>query len=65
MSYDVVVIGSGVVGLFVAYELAQYEVKVLVVDRNPEPGFGVSKGHAGVIHVVQPPFNSLRSKGIL
>jgi glycerol-3-phosphate dehydrogenase len=62
MSYDVVVIGSGVVGLFVAYELAQYEVKILVVDRNPEPGFGVSKGHAGVIHVVQPPFNSLRSK---
>jgi len=62
VSYDVVVIGSGVVGLFVAYELAQYEVRILVIDRNPEPGFGVSKGHAGVIHVVQPPFNSLRSK---
>jgi len=28
-----------------------------------EPGFGVSKGHAGVIHVVQPPpLNTLRSK---
>ncbi|GAB6945562.1 FAD-dependent oxidoreductase [Vulcanisaeta sp. JCM 14467] len=62
MSYDVAIIGSGVVGLFIAYELAHYKVKVLVIDREVEPGFGVSKGHAGVIHVVQPPFNSLRSK---
>lgn len=60
--YDVVIIGSGVVGLFIAYELSHYDVKVLVIDKNEEPGFGVSKGHAGVIHVVQPPFNSLRSK---
>ncbi|WP_054842998.1 FAD-dependent oxidoreductase [Vulcanisaeta distributa] len=63
MSYDVVIIGSGgVVGLFIAYELAHYRVRVLVIDKEVEPGFGVSKGHAGVIHVVQPPFNSLRSK---
>ncbi len=62
MSYDVAIIGSGVVGLFIAYELAHYRVRVLVIDKEVEPGFGVSKGHAGVIHVVQPPFNSLRSK---
>ncbi|WP_367834331.1 NAD(P)/FAD-dependent oxidoreductase [Vulcanisaeta sp. JCM 16159] len=62
MSYDIAIIGSGVVGLFIAYELAHYRIRVLVIDREVEPGFGVSKGHAGVIHVVQPPFNSLRSK---
>ncbi|WP_069807654.1 NAD(P)/FAD-dependent oxidoreductase [Vulcanisaeta thermophila] len=62
VDYDVVIVGSGVVGLFIAYELAHYETKVLVIDRNEEPGFGVSRGHAGVIHVVQPPFNSLRSR---
>ncbi len=62
MSYDIAIIGSGVIGLFIAYELAHYRVRVLVIDREVEPGFGVSKGHAGVIHVVQPPFNSLRSK---
>lgn len=61
MSYDIAIIGSGVIGLFIAYELAHYRVRVLVIDREVEPGFGVSKGHAGVIHVVQPPFNSLRS----
>ncbi len=62
MSYDVAIIGSGVVGLFIAYELAHYRVRVIVIDKETEPGFGVSKGHAGVVHVVQPPFNSLRSK---
>ena len=62
MNYDVAVIGSGVVGLFIAYELAHYRVRVIVIDKEVEPGFGGSKGHAGVIHVIQPPFNSLRSR---
>lgn len=47
MSYDVVIVGAGVVGLFTAYELAHSEARVLVIDREEEPGFGVSKGHAG------------------
>ncbi len=59
--YDVVVVGSGIVGLLVAYELSKHSVNVAVVDENLEPGFGVSKGHAGVIHVIQPPFSSLKS----
>ena len=59
--YDVAVIGAGVVGLFIAYELSKFKVSIVVVEREAEPGFGVSKGHAGVIHVVQPPFNSLKS----
>jgi glycerol-3-phosphate dehydrogenase len=59
--YDVVVVGSGIVGLLVAYELSKRGVSVAVVDENLEPGFGVSKGHAGVMHVIQPPFSSLKS----
>lgn len=60
-NYDVVVVGAGVVGLLVAYELSKHGVAVAVVDESLEPGFGVSKGHAGVIHVIQPPFTSLKS----
>jgi len=60
--YDIAIIGAGIIGLFIAYELSHYNAKILVIDKNVEPGFGVSKGHAGVIHVVQPPFNTLRSK---
>ena len=59
--YDVAVVGSGVIGLFVAYELSKYDVKVIVIDKELEPGFGVSKGHASVIHVIQLPFGSVKS----
>ncbi len=60
--YDVIVIGAGIIGLMVAYKLSHFRLKVLVLDSNPEPGWGISKGHAAVVHVVQLPFNSLKSK---
>ncbi len=60
--YDVAIIGAGISGLFIAYELAQKKLRVLVVDKKSEPGFGVSKAHAAIIHVVQLPFKSLKSR---
>lgn len=60
--YDVAVVGSGIIGLMVAYRLAHYDVKVVVLDSNPEPGWGVSKAHAAIVHVVQLPFSSLKSR---
>ncbi len=62
MVFDVVVIGSGVVGLFVSLELARRGFSVAVVDRHPEPGWGVSRRHAGVLHVIQLPFSSYKSR---
>lgn len=62
MAYDVVVVGCGVVGLFIAYELAERGFKVAVVDKYLEPGWGVSRRHAGVIHVIQLPFRSYKSR---
>ncbi len=59
--YDIIIIGAGVTGLSIAYCLSKKNVKVLVIEKNPEIGFGVSKGHAAVIHVIQLPFNSLKS----
>jgi len=60
--YDVVIIGAGIIGLFIAYYLSKTNVRTLVIEKEVEPGFGVSKGHAGVIHVIQLPFKSLRSR---
>ncbi|QOJ78724.1 FAD-dependent oxidoreductase [Infirmifilum lucidum] len=60
--YDVTIVGSGIVGLMIAYNLAHYKVKALVLEANPEPGWGVSKAHAAIIHVVQLPFRSLKSR---
>lgn len=59
--YDAIIVGCGIVGLFVAYEAYRIGLSVLVLDREPEPGFGASRRHAGVIHVVQPPFGSMKS----
>lgn len=61
-SADVVIIGAGIIGLFIAWELSKYNLKILVVDNNPEVGFGVSKGQTGIIHVVQTPLNTIKSK---
>lgn len=60
--YDVTIVGSGIVGLMTAYNLAHYKAKALVLEANSEPGWGVSKAHAAIIHVVQLPFNSLKSR---
>ncbi|MCS7103742.1 MAG: FAD-dependent oxidoreductase, partial [Candidatus Korarchaeum sp.] len=61
-NYDVIVIGTGIIGLMVTYELSHYNLRVIAIDRNPEPGWGVSRAHAAVVHVVQLPFKSMKSK---
>jgi glycerol-3-phosphate dehydrogenase len=60
--YDVVIVGAGICGLITAYKLAHYKLNILVIDMNIEPGWGVSKGHAAIVHVIQLPFKSLKSK---
>lgn len=60
--YDVTIIGSGIIGLMTAYQLAHYNARTLVLEANPEPGWGVSKAHAAIIHVVQLPFSSVKSR---
>jgi glycerol-3-phosphate dehydrogenase len=61
-SYDVGIIGAGVVGLMVCYRLSSLGLKLAVFERNPGPGQGVTSGQASVIHVVQLPFGSMKSK---
>ncbi len=51
MKCDVVVIGCGVVGAAIAYELAQLELSVLVVDAQ-DPGQGATGASLGVLMAV-------------
>lgn len=55
-------IGAGVVGLAVAFRLSKSGLRVVVVEKEEGPGMGVTSGQAGVIHVVQLPFGSLKSR---
>jgi len=48
MKSDILIIGSGVIGLACAYELSKRGASVTVIDKS-EPGLGCSYGNAGWI----------------
>ena len=50
MLYDVVIIGGGVTGCAIARELSRFKLRVAVIDKECEVGFGTSKSNSGIIH---------------
>ncbi|MCG2712919.1 MAG: NAD(P)/FAD-dependent oxidoreductase [Candidatus Omnitrophica bacterium] len=49
-TYDVIVIGAGVVGTAIARELSRYKLNIAVLEKEQELAFGVSKSNSGIIH---------------
>jgi len=49
-TYDVAVIGAGVVGCAIARELARYEVSSVVLERSGDVGNGTSKANTAILH---------------
>ena len=48
---DVVVIGGGVIGCAIAFELARRGIDgIVVVEREPDVGEGASKANSGIVH---------------
>lgn len=48
--YDVIVIGAGVIGNSIARELARYELRIAVIEKEPDVGLGISCRNSGVVH---------------
>ncbi|MGH2522518.1 MAG: FAD-dependent oxidoreductase, partial [Anaerolineales bacterium] len=46
---DVVIIGAGVIGCAVGFELAKRGYQVLQVDKNPEAGFGSTSNSCAIV----------------
>lgn len=42
--FDVVILGAGIVGCAIARELSRYDLRVALVDKEAEVGFGISIG---------------------
>ena len=61
-TFDVGIVGAGVVGLMTAFRLSKLGLKLAVFEKESGPGLGVTKGQASVVHVVQLPFGSLKSR---
>ena len=48
--YDVIIIGGGIVGSSVAYYLSQYQLKVLLLEKENDVANGTTKANSAIIH---------------
>ena len=48
--YDVAIIGGGVTGCAIARELSRYRIRIVVIEKHEEVGFGTTKTNSGIIH---------------
>lgn len=61
--YDVIVIGAGVIGASVSYELCKYDCKVLTLEKENEVSQGTSLANSGIIHAGgDPEENTLKGE---
>ncbi len=50
MVYDVAIIGAGVIGTLTARELSRYELKVCILESEPDVAMGASKANSAIVH---------------
>jgi len=50
MIYDVIVVGAGVIGALTARELARYDLKVLLLEQEPDAAMGATKANSAIVH---------------
>jgi glycerol-3-phosphate dehydrogenase len=48
--WDVVIIGGGIVGVSLAQALARYDLEIILLEKEAELSFGVSKSNSGIVH---------------
>lgn len=50
MDAEVIIIGGGIVGASLAYEMGKYQVDTILLEKEAELSFGVSKSNSGIVH---------------
>ena len=50
MKVDFLIIGGGIVGVAVAQKLSGYALDGVLLEKEAELSFGVSKSNSGIIH---------------
>lgn len=61
--YDIIIVGAGVIGCFIARELSKYKNSVLVLEKGPDVGLGASRANNGMIHPgIAPKYNTLKRR---
>ncbi|KAF0110183.1 MAG: glycerol-3-phosphate dehydrogenase [Chloroflexi bacterium] len=49
-TYDIIIIGGGVVGCMTARALSRYNLKVLMIEQESDIGMGASSANSAIIH---------------
>jgi len=61
--HDVAIIGAGRTGAALARELSRYRLSLLLLEKEAEPAFGVSKSNSGIVHAgTQNPPGTLKAR---
>ncbi len=62
-NFQVAIIGGGVIGSAIAWELSKYKVDIVVFEMGSDAASGASKANSGVIHSgINSPTDSLKAR---
>lgn len=53
--YDIAIIGCGVIGAALAYELSKYELNIVVLEKENDVSCGTTKANSAIIHAGYDP----------
>ena len=49
-SYDVIIIGAGIIGASIARELSKFKTKVLILEKESDVSMGATKANSAIVH---------------
>lgn len=62
-SYDIAIVGAGVVGCAIARELSRYELRAILIEARSDLGDGASKGNSAILSTgADTPFGTLECR---
>ena len=48
--FDVTIIGCGVIGAVLARKLSQYDLRILILERENDVAMGTTKANSAIVH---------------
>lgn len=55
MTYDVAIIGAGITGASLAFELSKYELNVILIEKENDVAMKTTKANSGIVHAGYDP----------